>query len=248
MNTTISVIIPTYNCAPFLRQCLDSVLGQSYTPSEVIVVDDDSTDHTEQVLASYNTKIISCRIPHSGIPGVVRNVGLERAKGEFIAFCDADDYWVNDKIEQQLMILQQTNSNCCVTDAFVLGDEETTLLANHPFRSSNLRRELLRNNYFITSSVMLHRSLMRKKKFSSSKSFRGYEDYILWLSLLEELRIAYIPKPLVYYRKREQSLSNAVRSKDALIQLKILFSFPLFYRHPFLWSEKVLRYLYQLIR
>jgi len=98
---TISVIIPTYNYARYLRQAIDSALAQTYAPLEVIVIDDGSTDETPQVLAEYGERIRTIRQINAGV-GAARNSGVAAARGEYIALLDSDDLWLPRKLELQI--------------------------------------------------------------------------------------------------------------------------------------------------
>jgi len=102
----VSAIIPTYNCAHFLRQSVDSMVAQTVPPVEIIVVDDGSTDETPAVLASYGSRITVVRGEHAGY-AAARNLGLQHAGGEWIAFHDADDVALPDRLAAQLDALQQ---------------------------------------------------------------------------------------------------------------------------------------------
>ena len=101
---SISVIIPTYNSAVFLPEALQSVLSQTFLPQDVIVVDDGSTDDTEDVLEPFRRHIHYIRQENQG-PAVARNRGIAEAKGDLIAFLDADDVWVPEKLERQVNVL-----------------------------------------------------------------------------------------------------------------------------------------------
>src|SRR3954470_1810603 len=98
---TVSVIIPTYNYARYLPQAIDSALGQTHAPLEVIVVDDGSTDDTPRVLEAYASRIRVIRQANQGA-GAARNAGIAAARGEYVAFLDSDDLWRRDKLELQL--------------------------------------------------------------------------------------------------------------------------------------------------
>ncbi len=98
-NDLVSVVIPTYNCASYISDAIESVLHQTYLSVEIIVVNDGSTDTTEDVLKKYRGRIRSFRIENSG-PAMARNVGIENSYGGYIAFLDADDLWVKTKIER----------------------------------------------------------------------------------------------------------------------------------------------------
>lgn len=103
MRCRVSVLIPTYNCARFLPEALDSVFAQTYGDYEVIVVDDGSEDHTPDIVARY-PQVRYIPIPHKGV-SAARNAAISAAQGEWIAFLDADDLWAADKLEKQLRYL-----------------------------------------------------------------------------------------------------------------------------------------------
>lgn len=100
MNPLLSCIVPVFNGERYLAEALDSIIAQDYRPMEIIVVDDGSTDGTAEVAARYGDAVTYLSQPNAG-PAAARNTGIKAAKGEFIAFLDADDLWVTDKLERQ---------------------------------------------------------------------------------------------------------------------------------------------------
>ena len=105
-NGKVSVIIPTYNRADTIKRSIDSVLMQTYGDLEIIVVDDGSTDHTEQIVREYtDSRVRYIRTDGRYGANHARNIGIENAGGEFIAFQDSDDEWHSDKLEKQMRIL-----------------------------------------------------------------------------------------------------------------------------------------------
>lgn len=106
MDYKFSVAIPTFNRAEYLREALDSVLHQSYPPTEVIVVDDGSTDHTEQVLADYKNRIKTLRIENSGA-AIARKTAAEATSCPWLAFCDSDDVWLPEHLERRVSLLKK---------------------------------------------------------------------------------------------------------------------------------------------
>lgn len=104
MSIDFSVAVPAYNCAPYLAETLDSILGQSLGPAEVVVVDDGSTDATPEVLARYAGRVTTIRIDNSG-PGMARKTAIEHCSGEWIALCDSDDIWHVDYLARKQQLI-----------------------------------------------------------------------------------------------------------------------------------------------
>ena len=100
----VSIIIPTYNCARYLPEAVNSALGQTCNSLEVIIIDDGSADETQEVLKPYSDRILYLYQANKGV-SAARNRGIAMAQGEFIAFLDADDVWLPEKLEKQLACL-----------------------------------------------------------------------------------------------------------------------------------------------
>jgi glycosyltransferase involved in cell wall biosynthesis len=115
MNDLVTVVIPTFNRARSLGRAIDSVLAQTYTNFELIVVDDGSTDNTPELLARFANRIQVIRQPNSG-PSVARNTGIRAARGKFIAFLDSDDEWLPEKLEQQVPLMHDERIVLSVTN------------------------------------------------------------------------------------------------------------------------------------
>ena len=104
----VSIIMPTYNCARFIRESIDSVLAQTYTNWELIIVDDSSTDNTAEMVANFNDpRIHYLRNEQNEGAALTRNKALRAAKGRYIAFLDSDDLWHPDKLERQIAFMEQ---------------------------------------------------------------------------------------------------------------------------------------------
>jgi len=97
----VSIIIPTYNRARFLKEAIESVFNQTYLDYELIVVDDGSEDNTKQIITRYKDRLTYTDIPHQGV-SKARNTGINLAQGEFICFLDSDDLWLPKKLEAQM--------------------------------------------------------------------------------------------------------------------------------------------------
>jgi glycosyltransferase involved in cell wall biosynthesis len=201
----VSVIIPTYNHAAFLPAALKSVQAQTYAPVEIIVVDDFSTDNTEEVVAEHTTpRTTYIKSANKGIVATSRNVGAKAAKGDYIAFLDADDVWAPDKLALQLPHLADPSIAAVASDLSYSGAR----------RYSRSRRgrgtagyrdygnlEIVGDNPIATSSVVMRRQdLERVGGFDESPEFRFIEDWELWLRLTVGRRIRVLEQPLVIYR------------------------------------------------
>jgi glycosyltransferase involved in cell wall biosynthesis len=122
MSQSVSVVIPAYNTERFIQDALESVLQQTVTPGEVIVVNDGSSDRTADLVAAYNGRVRCVRQENLGTASA-RNTGVRLAQGEFLAFLDADDYWAKDKLEQQLAVLYSHKVDMVLGHAQVFVDK-----------------------------------------------------------------------------------------------------------------------------
>lgn len=122
----VSVIIPNYNYANYLSICIESVIAQDYSNIEIIVVDDGSTDSSLEVLEKYAPMIRVFQQRNAGV-SVARNRGLLEARGEFIAFLDADDYWGKDKISSQVEVLLEKQVDLVYSGVTIIEDDQKTI-------------------------------------------------------------------------------------------------------------------------
>lgn len=109
MEELVSIIMPTYNCANFIDKSIESVINQTYKNWELIIIDDCSTDNTEEIVKKYikeDSRIIYHKLPTNSGAAVARNHGIAMAKGSYIAFLDSDDLWAKDKLEKQLKFMK----------------------------------------------------------------------------------------------------------------------------------------------
>lgn len=236
--STVSVIIPTFRCAPYLREAIESVLAQSYQDLEIIVVDGSPTEH-EAVLAPYRAQIQYVCDEGRGV-AAARNQGIRHARGEILAFLDGDDRWVPQKVERQVAMFRRDPDVALVfTDGEVLDEHgrvlrESILPKAHASfgawvaEAANqngselvgwLYEILLASNCIPTSSVMVRRGcLVRAGLFN--ESYPVAEDYELWLRLARLYPLGLIRERLMSYRTRGDGLSGpkserAYRWKEA---------------------------------
>lgn len=204
----ISIIVPTYNRANLLPRAIESVVKQTYLSWELLIVDNGSTDNTEEVLQEYlSSKIRYVKCPHSGLPAIARNAGIREAQGEWIAFLDSDDVWLPDKLEKQMQVIRNKQDVSLVcTNAYreigETGSERMEEYVSSPHRQAGIYfEELLLENFIVTSTVLVGRDcLLAMGGFSESPDFLAQEDYGLWLRLSISHKIEYLSQPLAIYR------------------------------------------------
>jgi glycosyltransferase involved in cell wall biosynthesis len=220
----VSVVIPAFNVGWCVGRAVDSVLAQSLLERELVVVDDGSTDDTAEVLASYGPAIRVIRQPNGGM-SAARNAGIRQARGGLVAFLDADDYWLPQKLERQVgLMLDRPELGFCSTAARIVNPEGAMLnLWRCPGENANMLQTLFAENAAIAggcSAVMVRRDLLDRVGLFD-ESLRGFEDPDLWIRLAAVSGYACIDEPLVVILRREQSVSrNLVQMrKAALISL-----------------------------
>ncbi|MDB4223002.1 glycosyltransferase family 2 protein [Granulosicoccus sp.] len=218
---TISVVIPVYNGAKTIESTLDSIFSQTKLPDEVIVVDDGSQDKTIDIVAGYNSEIVLIRQKNSG-SSKARNLGIKEATGEFIAALDADDMWVNDKLEKQLEVCE--NADLVYTGAQNFGECER--VESHTFKngecvSGDHLCPLMLDNFIAHSSVLARREAILSVG-GYDPMIRTAEDWDLWLRMAHAgMRFYGIPESKTLYRWTPGSASkdHLQMCKDRLLVL-----------------------------
>lgn len=214
----VSVIIPTYNRAGYLREALDSVFRQSLAPWEIIVVDDGSTDDTDQVIHDALMPVRYFKQDHCGV-AVARNLGLENAMGDLVAWLDSDDLWEPDFLATVVPLFAQDQTLGGVYTGIMMIDADgvwlgTSLCSEPPDR---LYAQLIRGNFLATPSVVV-----RKACYDQIGGFdvelRISEDYDMWLRLTERFQFVGIPQPLVAIRVHA---TNTMADIDTFCQARL---------------------------
>ena len=201
ITSLISVVIPTYNSAQLLPSALESVIRQTYPNVEIIVADDGSNDNTVDVVQSYGGHVKYRYISHSGLPAVTRNAALQLAEGEYIAFLDADDAWLPEKLERQLAAMLQNNCLASSTNAWRLRKGEIESPYFDQLVPEQLTfHDLLVVNLVICSSAIVHRSVFHVTgHFPEVPTLKAGEDYALWLRVATQTNWVYLSEPLTRY-------------------------------------------------
>ena len=207
----VSVIIPTYNHAKFISEAIESVLCQSYNNLELIVVDNYSKDNTRQVIQTFkNDRIHYYRFHNNGIIAASRNYGVNKSKGDIIAFLDSDDVWSKNKLEKQVKHILLDCVSCVASNFTPIGN--VVLRRNHlKFRFGELYQdfsynEIVLNNPIVNSSViMLKDSFVKLNGLDESPDFVAIEDWDLWLRSSKIGKVRVLSDQLVKYRIHENN-------------------------------------------
>ena len=217
-NILVSVIIPAYNCEKYICQAVDSALAQQ-VPLEIIILNDCSSDGTESVVLKNYDKTPAVRYIRNeqnlGASGS-RNKGVTLARGQYVAFLDADDWWEPEKLKKQLSLLEEKKTVLCSTARMLRNPDGTSMNKIIPVTEEITYRTLLRHNCINCSSVLLLKEVALEFPMEHEDS---HEDYIMWLRILQKYKTACaVNEPLLNYR-----LSAAGKSGSKLNSAKMTF-------------------------
>ncbi|ERJ05404.1 glycoprotein 3-alpha-L-fucosyltransferase [Halorhabdus tiamatea SARL4B] len=196
---TVSIVIPTYNRASVLPRAVRSVLDQTFDDCEVIIVDDGSTDETPEIVDSFSEdRIRYLRFSENQGANAARNAGVEVAKGDYIAFLDADDEWRPAKLERQVEVFEQAPKSVgLVYTGIVHNDSNGNITGRSiPEHSGDVLARLMRGNFIGTfSSVMVRSQVMND--ISLNEELPSWQDWYFYLDVAEEWSVESVSKPLV---------------------------------------------------
>ncbi len=210
-DDSVAVIVPAFNAAATLARGLASLRDQTHLPTQVIVVDDGSTDGTAAVAEQNGATLL--RQENRG-PGVARNLGLEAATTEFVAFLDADDWYDPEKLARSIHTLRELDAQCVATDAWVVDGERLTGRKNSDRNVpvALTHEQLLLGNPVVCSTVVARREAVKLAGgFDSHADMIATEDYDLWLRMAHREPIAYLTDPLTFCRIGNLTLSDGSR-------------------------------------
>lgn len=209
VKVEVSVIMPVYNAGKFLSDSIDSVLNQTLTNWELLIIDDCSTDNSADIINNYVNN--DSRIQYlktdkpSGSPTLPRNIGIEKASGRFIAFLDSDDIWLPDKLNNQVKLFD--NNQVAIVYANYEKMSEEGLRNNRIIKAPKCvgYEQLLLGNVIGCLTCIYDVQKVGKVYFSN----HSHEDYIMWLSILKEGYLAQNTQTIeALYRVRERSVSS----------------------------------------
>jgi glycosyltransferase involved in cell wall biosynthesis len=226
-NPKVSIVIPTYNRANFLPRAIKSALSQTYRNIEIIIVDDNSKDKTEEIVKYYNDPRIRYIVHKCNLgPSAARNTGIKNSKGKYIAFLDSDDEWFLEKISCQMNIFQKKDSKCGIvcTGGYIIKDNKKTVRVKSISLSPNsFYRKILLENTVGTSTVLVKKECFEKVGLFD-ESLKNCEDWDMWIRIAKYYKFIFIKLPLIkYYIHSGQQSENMLAKVSA--RKRILFKY-----------------------
>jgi glycosyltransferase involved in cell wall biosynthesis len=222
----VSVLLPVYNGAGLLAGGIDSILSQSYRNIELIIINDGSSDSSSQIISQYqDPRIRAYHQENQGLAATL-NRAIHLAKGEYLARQDQDDLSLPQRLEKQVRFLD-AHPNCGMVGGWAeiwVDNVKSERIHRHPTESSDLKFDLLFDNPFVHSSVMLRKTVFDTVGlYSTDKSRQPPEDYELWSRVARLFEVANIPEVVLVYREILSSMSRAGVSPflDRVINISI---------------------------
>lgn len=217
----VSVIIPCYNRADYIAETVESVLNQTYSNVELIVVDDGCTDNSREILEQYSDRITILEHPGRVNKGqsAALNVGIAASDGEYIAFLDSDDVFAPEKIEKQVAYLEQhpdiglVYANGHTIDEY--GNKKKRILGDDHQEHSDPDRMLLACYFLLPNNSLLRKAVLSRAGLFE-ESFRAAQDHDLAIRIFELTKVGYLPECLFFYRHHKDSISH----KNAMLRWK----------------------------
>jgi len=214
---TISVIIPAYNAEDTIQETIDSVLKQTFTDFELIVVNDGSQDSTLETVSSISdSRIRVFSYSNAGV-SAARNRGISEARGEYISFIDADDLWTPDKLETQLAALQ-ANPQAAVAYSWTDWIDESgqfLRLGSHIKLHGNVLSQLLLKDFVGSGSNPLIRKQALTQVGGFNESLKPAADWDMWLRLAAKYEFVNVPSAQILYRVAPNSMSSNIWQMEA---------------------------------
>ena len=221
---SVSVVIPNYNYGAYIEEALISVFNQTFQDFEVIVVDDGSNDNSRELLRSLETKYegrLKVIFQKNSGPSVARNKGIEMSKGNYIAFLDADDFWVSERLSKTVNFLINYPNYAMVYAKSIFFENATGKLLeeDHGIGTAKTRQSgkcleglFIQGNFIATGTILIQRFVFEKVGFFD-KNFRGGEDLDMWMRIAARYEIGYIPEILVRVRSHGRNITFQMLSQ-----------------------------------
>ncbi len=220
----VSVVMPAYNAEKYIAEAIESILNQTYTDFEFIIVNDGSKDKTKDIILSYDdSRIVYLENEVNQGIVVTLNKGIELAKGKYIARFDSDDIAYSTRLEKQVRYMDNHEEVCVLgTGITIFGENVETKKRNFATNPEKLKAELLLSSCVAHPTVIMRKDTLEKNNFRYDDCFAGAEDYHLWWRMAEVAKISTLGEPLHYYRIHENQITQQYTEKDRKILEDIL--------------------------
>ncbi len=210
-HLTVSVIMPCHNSEKTIELAIQSVLSQTFSNLELIVIDDASTDNTPGIVERFmnqDSRVNLIRLDAQHGPALARNVGIEKAGGRYIAFLDSDDAWLPEKLEQSLAFLRDNQCPIMYT-AYYIMDKDGFVVGEYRPKEKVTFNDLLVTNWIGCSTVVYDEEKLGKMYFPNVK----HEDYLLWLDVVRKIEVIKgLPRALTIWRTGTGVSSKKIES------------------------------------
>jgi glycosyltransferase involved in cell wall biosynthesis len=234
----VSVVIPAYNSENLIAETIESVLNQTYQNYEIVAVDDGSTDCTLNVLRRYTPRV-KILTKQNGGPASARNLAIQNSSGEYIAFLDNDDLWVEGKLEEQVAFLDKhSDIGLLFSEALMFSQEngKRRILRKIGYTVNPTFYLLLFGNFIPSSTAVIRRACVDKVGLLN-ESLIGTDDYEYWMRIARTYPMAAIPKPLAYYRIHEGNYLGDGRHIEKELDLTLAAIYEIEKLFPKMWQE-----------
>ena len=212
MDPKISVLLPAYNAQAYLRESIESILAQTFSDFELIIINDGSTDQSLEIMTSFkDSRIRIINQENAGLP-ISLNRGIRLARGIYLARQDADDISLPNRFSEQIQFLDR-HPQCALLGSWadiVLENLPTNRYLRHPQSNGEIQVKLPFFNCFVHSSVMIRKSALEiSGLYPEEKEKFPPEDYDLWLRIAKDFEVANLSQTLLLYRELPNSISRA---------------------------------------
>lgn len=226
MEQKVSIVVPVYNVEKYLKRCVDSLVGQSYSNIEILLVDDGSKDSSLSICRDYELKDSRIRVFHKeneGL-GLTRNYGIERATGEYITFVDSDDYLTSDAVETMLEKAIATDADVVIANMFYKDEEMNVAVAERLYTGADIKNVIINRmmgncaEKMDSLSYTATAKLFRNELFSRNNLKFPSERKLIWEDLAFSInayplceKVYVLHKPVYYYCFNEGSLTHTYK-------------------------------------
>lgn len=217
---TVSVVMPAYNAEQYIAEAIESILNQTFTDFEFIIINDGSTDNTVDIIKNYSDpRIVFLENEQNSGICVTLNKGLDAARGKYIARMDSDDISVPERLEEQVKFMDQHQDIAASgTDIYIFGKGIADYKFDMVHDAKQCKAGLFFNSCFAHPSVIIRASMLNGNKLRYDDDFRGLEDYELWWQISKYGKVANLDKMLLLYRKHPNQVTQNIpqKTRDAL--------------------------------